>query len=199
MLLMLKGNTRLLKDFLHAIDRLLSGRERLLSAFERLFRGRVSSWWVTVPYCWVAIIAGHRHRVRSYGIGISTSSISFRYRYRSIPVLDWLRHRHFCSFRCRTDKMPDSSTFRHLRKGYTLHIHTAGGRKRHTMHIHTAGGGRGYTLHFHTAGVERHTTLRSCWVVAESLFVWQLIETADRMSRGFWAAGSGSEAAVEWL
>jgi hypothetical protein len=166
MLLMLKDNTRLLTDFLQAIDRMLSGRERLLSAFERLFRGRVSSWWVTVPLS--GVTAKHRHR------GIPASCISVRY--RSTPVPDWFRHRHFCSFRCRTDRMPDSSTFRHLKKGYTLHVHTAGGRKGHTMHIHTAGGGRGYTLHVHTAGVERHTTLRSCWEVAESLFVWQLID-----------------------
>jgi hypothetical protein len=32
--------------------------------------------------------------------------------------------------------MPDSPTFRHLKKGYTLHVHTAGGRKGHTLHVH---------------------------------------------------------------
>ncbi len=34
-----------------------------------------------------------------------------------IPVPDWFRHRHFCSFRYRTDWMRDSPTFRHLKKG----------------------------------------------------------------------------------
>ncbi len=33
-----------------------------------------------------------------------------------IPVPDWFRHRNFCSFRYRTDWMPDSPTFRHLKK-----------------------------------------------------------------------------------
>jgi hypothetical protein len=43
-----------------------------------------------------------------------------------IPVLDWLQHQHFCSYRYRTDWMSDRPTFRHLKRGYTLHVHTAG-------------------------------------------------------------------------
>jgi hypothetical protein len=57
------------------------------------------------------------------GIGIPASSISVRY--RSIPVLnwvpiitvwDWFRYQLFCWFRYRTDWMPDSPAFRHLKK-----------------------------------------------------------------------------------
>jgi hypothetical protein len=92
---------------------------------------------------YVKIIAGHRHRGRCRRhrhsgilclrplpehsrIGLGTL----------IPVPDWFRHRHFCSFRYRTDWMPDSPTFRHLKKGYTLHVYTAGGRKGHTLNVH---------------------------------------------------------------
>jgi hypothetical protein len=49
--------------------------------------------------------------------------------------------------------MPDSPTFRHLKKGYTLHVHTTGGEKVYALHVHTAGCGNGYTLQVHTAGV----------------------------------------------
>ncbi len=51
-----------------------------------------------------------------------------------ISVPDWFRHQHFCSYRYRTDWTPDSPTFRHLKKGYTLHVHTAcvGGGERDT-------------------------------------------------------------------
>jgi hypothetical protein len=73
--------------------------------------------------------------------------------------------------------IPDRPTFRHLEKGYSLHVHfvhTAGCRKGHTLHahiagsgkgrtlVHTAGGGRGYTptpLHVHTAGGGKAGTL----------------------------------------
>jgi hypothetical protein len=78
------------------------------------------------------------------GIGITASCISVRY--RSIPVPDWLRHRHFCAFRYQTELMPDSPTFRHLKNGYTLHLHTPGGRKGHDLRIQTAG--RGWFIDF---------------------------------------------------
>ncbi len=61
--------------------------------------------------------------------------------------------------------MPESSTFRHFKKGYALHfrtagcengyalhVHTAGGERGDTLHVHTASGGKGYVLHVHTAG-----------------------------------------------
>jgi hypothetical protein len=62
---------------------------------------------------------------------------------RLIPVPDWFRHRHFCSFRYRTDWMSDSPTFRHLkRKGYSLHIHTAsvGSSERDTPNLQVVTG-----------------------------------------------------------
>ncbi len=77
----------------------------------------------------ILAIAGHRHRVNSAGIDISASSISIWY--RSILVPDWIplfryRHRHIYSFRYRTDRMPYSPAFWHLKalhedgEGYTL-------------------------------------------------------------------------------
>jgi hypothetical protein len=42
--------------------------------------------------------------------------------------------------------IPDPQTFRHLKRGYALHVHTAGGRKGHTLHAHTAGSGKEHTL-----------------------------------------------------
>jgi hypothetical protein len=47
-----------------------------------------------------------------------------------ILVLDCSQHRHINSFRYRTDRMPYSPPFRHLKslqegeEGYTLHVHT---------------------------------------------------------------------------
>ncbi len=32
--------------------------------------------------------------------------------------------------------MPDSLTFRHLKKGYTLHVHTAVGGKKYNLHVY---------------------------------------------------------------
>ncbi len=56
------------------------------------------------------------------------------------------RHQHFCSFRYRTDWMPDSPTFRHLKKGFSLHVQIAcvGGDERdtHAVHVQTAGSGK---------------------------------------------------------
>jgi hypothetical protein len=76
----------------------------------------------------------------------------------AFQILDWVP-----LFRCRTGsgigifvhsgtRLTGCRTVRHLKKGYTLHIHTAGGIKGHTQHVHTTGGGRGYALHVHTAG-----------------------------------------------
>jgi hypothetical protein len=59
-----------------------------------------------------------------------------------------LRHRHFCSFWYRIDWMPDSPTFQHLKKGYTLHVHTTGGRRGYTLHVHTAYGNGQIDLRF---------------------------------------------------
>jgi hypothetical protein len=75
-------------------------------------------------------VSAFRHPVSQSGTGV------FRYRIGSsysgtglgplIPVPEWFRHQHFYSFRCRTDWIPDSPTFRHLKKGCTKHVHTAG-------------------------------------------------------------------------
>jgi hypothetical protein len=35
-----------------------------------------------------------------------------------------------------TDRMPDSPTFRHLKKGVILHVHTAGCGNGYTLHVH---------------------------------------------------------------
>jgi hypothetical protein len=56
-----------------------------------------------------------------------------------IPVPDWFWHQHFSSFRYRTDWLQDSPTFRHLKKGFALHVHTAGGGNGYTLDVHTAG------------------------------------------------------------
>jgi hypothetical protein len=45
--------------------------------------------------------------------------------------------------------MPDSPTFRHLKKGYALHVHTAGSRKGNTLDVLTAGSEKGHTMHVH--------------------------------------------------
>jgi hypothetical protein len=45
--------------------------------------------------------------------------------------------------------MLDSPTVRHLKKEYTLHVHTAGCGNGYTLHVHTAVGGKEYTLHVH--------------------------------------------------
>jgi hypothetical protein len=61
-----------------------------------------------------------------------------QFRYRNAPVSDWVP-----LFRYRTDWMPGSPTFRHLKKRYTLRVHTAsvGGDERdtHAVHVQTAG------------------------------------------------------------
>ncbi len=60
----------------------------------------------------------------------------------SVP--DWFQHRHFCSFRYLTDRMPDSPTFRHLRKGYStpstsILLVLVVIRDTHAVHVQTAG------------------------------------------------------------
>ncbi len=95
----------------------------------------------------VKTIAGHRHRGRCrrhrhsgilylspvpehFGTGLSPL----------IPVPNWFRHRHFCSFRYRTAWMPDSPTFRHLKKGHVRTASVGGGeRDTHAVHVQTAG------------------------------------------------------------
>jgi hypothetical protein len=63
-----------------------------------------------------------------------------------IVILHLFRHWYFCSLRYRTDPMPDSPAFPHLKTFYN--ILPAGGGKGDTLHVHTAGGdGKGYTLH----------------------------------------------------
>jgi hypothetical protein len=58
-----------------------------------------------------------RHPVSQYGTGL-------------VPALAFLFTRYW------TDRMPDSPTFRHLQKWFTLHIHTAGGGKEYTLHVY---------------------------------------------------------------
>jgi len=70
-------------------------------------------------YCWrpFSCIAGHQHWGWWTGIGIPASGISFRCRSSQywtgsyIPIPDWFQHLYFFSFRCRTDRMPDSPAF----------------------------------------------------------------------------------------
>jgi hypothetical protein len=64
--------------------------------------------------------------------------------------------------------IPGPQIFRHLKKRYTLHVHTAGGRKGHTLHAHTAGNGKGHTLYtFILLAVEGDTPIHPsrpyCW------------------------------------
>ncbi len=92
-----------------------------------------SLWLTLISRCnGIITIAGHRPWVRCR-----------RHRYSGIlylspvtehsdtglgplnPVPNWFHHQHFCSFRYRTDWMPDRPTFRHLKKWYTLLFHTA--------------------------------------------------------------------------
>ncbi len=86
-----------------------------------------------------------------------------------IPVPDWFRHPHFCSFRYKTDRMPDSPTFRHLKKGVILHVHTAGC-------------GNGYTLHVHRqlimvlSGTPGHGLVRHCPAMCSMFsYLWELL------------------------
>jgi hypothetical protein len=112
--------------------------------------------------CALAAKLGIGIEVDTTSTGIPAYCISVRYRSIPvpkhsgtglgplIPVPDWFRHRHFCSFWYRTDWMPDSPKFRHLKKRYRLHVHTAGGRKGHTLHVHTASVGGGEKEPMHT-------------------------------------------------
>jgi hypothetical protein len=59
-----------------------------------------------------------------------------------MPVLDWFRHRHFCSFRYRTDWMPDSPAFKkgvHIARPYCLCWWWYSKRNAHAVHVQTAG------------------------------------------------------------
>jgi hypothetical protein len=67
-----------------------------------------------------------RHPVSHSSIGVLWYRTGSPY---SIP--DWFSNCDFCSFWYRTERMPDSLIFK---KGYTLHIHTAGGGKAYTLH-----------------------------------------------------------------
>jgi hypothetical protein len=87
-------------------------------------------------------IAGYRHRHSGILFLSPAPEYSGTRLGPFIPVPDWFRHRHFCSFQYRTDWMPDSPTFRHLKKGYTLHVYTAsvggGERDNHAVHDQTS-------------------------------------------------------------
>jgi hypothetical protein len=86
-----------------------------------------------------------------------------------IPVPDSSRHRHFNSFRYRTDWMPYSRAFRLLKtlykgeEGYTLHVYTTGGEKEYTLHVHTAHGEDGYTRHVNGIGSPASGLVRYRW------------------------------------
>jgi hypothetical protein len=88
-----------------------------------------------------------------------------------IPVPNWSQHRHFSSFRYRTDRMQDNPTFRNLKKGYTLHVHAAGSGNGYTLHVHTAGGGKSKAYTLHTARPYScmwkwlHPARPFCWLV----------------------------------
>jgi hypothetical protein len=101
---------------------------------------------------WKISTAGHRHRGwcrRHWHSGILYLSPVPKHSGTElgplIPKPDWFRHRIFCSFRYRTDWMPDSPTFRHLKK--LLHIRCWW--KGYPVHFQTAGSGKWYTLHVH--------------------------------------------------
>jgi hypothetical protein len=102
--------------------------------------------WVSVRKSKIQFgIAGHRHRSRCSrhrhsdilylspvpehsGTGLGPL----------IPVTYWLWHRNFCSFRYRTDRMPDSPTFRlwwwWWWKGNPVHVQTGSG-KWYTLYV----------------------------------------------------------------
>ncbi len=88
-------------------------------------------------------IAGHRHSGILYLSPVPEHSGTGLGPF--IPVPDWFQHQHFGSFRYRSDWMPGSPTFRHFKKGYTLHGHTAvfvGCERDATVHVQTAGIGK---------------------------------------------------------
>ncbi len=100
-------------------------------------------------------------------------------RYRCIQVPDWVS-----LFRYRTGSdignfvhSGTGLTVRHLKKGYTLHAHTAGGRNGHTLDFHTAGSVKGHTLHDHTAGggMERDMPCTSILLAVGKDTPWQLL------------------------
>jgi hypothetical protein len=63
--------------------------------------------------------------------------------------------------------MRDSPTFRHLKKGYTLHVHTPGGGKVHALHIQTAG--HGWFLNFLKAPMIYY--LKSVFIAFNAIFL----------------------------
>ncbi len=71
-------------------------------------------------------IAGHRHRHSCFLYLSPVLEHSGTELGPFIPVPDWFRNQHFCSYRYGTDWMPDSLTFPHFKKRYALHVHTAG-------------------------------------------------------------------------
>jgi hypothetical protein len=100
-----------------------------------------TSFFIDLSPQLVLNIAGHRHRGRCrrhrhFGIlylspvpDYSGSGLG-----PLIPVSDWFRHPHFCSFRYRTEK--GVHTARAYGNGYTLHVLTAVGGKNYTLHVH---------------------------------------------------------------
>jgi hypothetical protein len=48
-----------------------------------------------------------------------------------------------------------------VEKGYTLHVHTAGGGKGYTLQVHIACSGKKDTLHIYTAGSGKDTPCTS--------------------------------------
>jgi hypothetical protein len=76
--------------------------------------------------------------------------------------------------------VPDSPTFRHIKKGthctsillavempYTLQVHSAGCGNGYTLQVHSAGCGNGYTLQVHSAGCGNGTPCMSILMAME--------------------------------
>ncbi len=78
--------------------------------------------------------------------------------------------------------MLDSPTFRHLKEGYTLHVHTAGGGRGYALHVYTTGDGKTYTL---------HTARPKCWLwkgihpACPFCWLWKWIHS-DSVRQFYW-------------
>jgi hypothetical protein len=85
-----------------------------------------------------------------------------------IPVRDWFWHQHFCSFQYRTDPMPDSPTFRHLKTEY-IHPACPCYKQWTGIHpqVHTAGGEMGIPFTSILLAVERDTPCTSILISVE--------------------------------